>query len=585
MDSFEKQQRIDSIRGIVRVRWFSMAIIVALGLIAKTKFFGGMWGNFFDFLKILAMGGFALGCNFAYWLYIRRPVEKMSDKALGVVSALQVVLDQALFTLIYYYTGTIETMAFLLYYITILIASSLYKLRGIVLSGIIAVLLYSGATLADYYRFIPHIYSFPGEVGWFGHLYMTRAKIIGFIFYTSVAVLFSAFLSNLFRQKIKTLRHQSNKLTEQHQTLVTQTQELQVAKMDLEGEKNKVEAVIKSLTDGLILLDDERKIVLINKIAKKFFNIANEEEILGKKIEQIQTPEIRQLNQILSSKPGQIIKAEMALPKPSDRILEISTADVFEADRRFIGKIIVSYDVTREKAIDKIKSDFVSITAHQLRTPLTAIKWVFDLLLAGDTGKISPQQQEIINKGNKSNERIIMLIDDLLEVARIEEGRFNYKFSKLPFADLLDTTLKKFAALIEEKKIKVGVIKPANFDPVIKADQEKMEMALFNLIENALRYTPDNGTVDIAFSPNPENKKLNFEIKDSGIGIPKDNYDRIFSKFFRGENAVKAETEGSGLGLFIVKNIIEGHSGKIWFESQEGVGTAFYFSLPLANEK
>jgi hypothetical protein len=228
MDIFEKQQRIDSIKGIIKARWFMIAIIIVLGLILKAKFFGGLWGNFFDIIKIIGIGLAAFCCNFVYWLIVRKPTDEISATTLNVITAMQVVVDQLLYTLIYYYTGTIETIAFLLYYLTILVASSLYKTRGIILTGVLAVFLYSGATLADYYRIVPHVYPLVGQTqtGWFGNLFMTRVKIVGFAFYTGAAIFFSVFLSALIRDRETGLRQQRDQLTDKTRLLTTETREL-----------------------------------------------------------------------------------------------------------------------------------------------------------------------------------------------------------------------------------------------------------------------------------------------------------------------------------------------------------------------
>lgn len=230
MNIFEKQQRVDAIREIVYIRWYSMSIVVALGLILKTKFYGMIWGNFFDFFKILVMGGLAFGYNFYFWLYLKKPIEKMTERSLATVALLQVVLDQLVYTFIYYYTGTIETIAFLLYFLTILIASSLYKTKGIVLTGLLAAFLYTSTTLADYYKIVPHIYPFPGAVGWFGNTLMTRVKITGFIFYTGVAVFFSAALSNLLKKREKKVLEQRDKLQNQTEKLIKQTKEISMTR-------------------------------------------------------------------------------------------------------------------------------------------------------------------------------------------------------------------------------------------------------------------------------------------------------------------------------------------------------------------
>jgi hypothetical protein len=232
MDIFEKQQRVDSLKGMVKARWFAILIMVALGLILKLKFFG--WAPKFDPFAVLEIGFVIFGYNFIYWLFIRQPIEKIESRGLAIVSVAQVAADAIIFAIIFYYGGTIESINFILFFVVILTTSSLYKTRGIILAGILCSVLFGGIILAEYYGLIPHIYAYKGAV-WFGIPESTRAKVIGFIFYMAVAVIFSAFLSNLFRKQIKNLRQERDKVTEQSKILTLQTQELTQAKDQIQG--------------------------------------------------------------------------------------------------------------------------------------------------------------------------------------------------------------------------------------------------------------------------------------------------------------------------------------------------------------
>lgn len=224
MDPFEKQQRVESVRGIIKARWYSVAIIIALGFVLKTKYLGG-WASGFEYFKIATLGIAAFSYNFIYWLYMRRGLEKISDRGLNIVSWAQIVIDQIAYTIVFYYTGTVETISFLLYFITILIASSLFKARGIILTGLLGVLLHNGVLIAEMQKLIPHITAYPGTV-WFGDIFVSRGKIVGFTFYTAAAVIFSVFLSNLIRRREKDMRDKQENLTGQANVLFKQTQEL-----------------------------------------------------------------------------------------------------------------------------------------------------------------------------------------------------------------------------------------------------------------------------------------------------------------------------------------------------------------------
>jgi signal transduction histidine kinase len=233
--------------------------------------------------------------------------------------------------------------------------------------------------------------------------------------------------------------------------------------------------------------------------------------------------------------------------------------------------------VTREKEIERMKTEFVSISAHQLRTPLSAIKWTLKMFLDGDLGELTKEQREFLEKTYQSNERMINLINDLLNVTRIEEGRFLYKPVLADIVPICQSVIDSYKDEIEKRNLKFKFKKPKEL-PKVRVDIEKISLAIQNLLENAIRYNKFGGEIEMVLKE--KEKEIEFSIKDTGIGIPKDQQNRVFTKFFRGSNAMKMETEGSGLGLFITKNIIEAHGGRIWFESEEGKGTTFYFTLP-----
>jgi len=242
--------------------------------------------------------------------------------------------------------------------------------------------------------------------------------------------------------------------------------------------------------------------------------------------------------------------------------------------------MIILHDITREREIDRMKTEFVSIAAHQLRTPLSAIKWTLRMLLDGDVGQLSQEQAEFLEKGYRSNERMISLINDLLNVARIEEGRFLYSLTYQSLEEIIEKVIEGLSGLVKEKKLKLVFNKPKKTLPKVKVDKEKIELVIQNLLDNAIGFNNSGGQVTI--SVKCDKMKLEVMVQDTGVGIPRSQRKRIFAKFFRADNAIKLETEGTGLGLFICKNIIEAHGGKIWFESQEGQGTTFWFTLPTA---
>jgi signal transduction histidine kinase len=233
----------------------------------------------------------------------------------------------------------------------------------------------------------------------------------------------------------------------------------------------------------------------------------------------------------------------------------------------------------RLKEVDQMKTEFISVASHQMRTPLSATKWVLRMILDGDMGPLNPQQADLLNKGYQTNERMIQLINDLLNVSRIEEGRFQYRFVHTSLTELVDNVIQEMNNTIKKKDIRFEYKKPAQQLPHVYIDSQKIRLVIQNLIDNAVKYTPQGGKVTVAVKSDAS--QVVFSVADTGVGIPSHEQGRIFSKFFRADNVIRMQTDGSGLGLFIVRNIIENHHGTVWFDSVEGRGSTFYFALPL----
>ncbi len=232
--------------------------------------------------------------------------------------------------------------------------------------------------------------------------------------------------------------------------------------------------------------------------------------------------------------------------------------------------------------LDKVKTEFISVAAHQLRTPLSAIKWTLSLLIDEGVKNLTSEQRSLLMKGYESNERIIRLINEMLIVTRIESGKMSYSFSFIHIEDLIDSCLEDFIGQAKTRNINLSFSEPASRLPYVNMDPDKIRTVLQNLIENAVFYTRDNGSITV--SAKLEDNHIKVFVKDDGIGIPEKQKIGIFSKFYRADNALKARTDGSGLGLFVAKSIIEKHKGEIGFESKEGEGTTFYFTIPCAQE-
>lgn len=241
-----------------------------------------------------------------------------------------------------------------------------------------------------------------------------------------------------------------------------------------------------------------------------------------------------------------------------------------------IGGYIIK-GIEQIQIANKMKSEFVSVASHQLRTPLSAIKWELELLMEKFNAGTSDKQNEIIKTIEESNERMIKLVNDLLDVSRIEQGRFSLAMEKFDIVKLVQESIRDLEPLAQANNIKIEFIKK-NDIPFLIGDSKRIELVVENIISNSIKYTLEKGAIEVSV----ENKNGNVfvMVKDNGVGIPDGQQKFVFSKFFRSDNIVKHQTEGTGLGLYIAKNIVEQSGGKIWFKSKEKVGSIFSFCLP-----
>jgi signal transduction histidine kinase len=268
--------------------------------------------------------------------------------------------------------------------------------------------------------------------------------------------------------------------------------------------------------------------------------------------------------------------------KEEDHVKRLSIL-AHEFDRS--AKLLVRRDLDLMKAhrdlerIDEMKSEIISVVAHQLRTPLSAVKWTLKMLTDGDAGSISPEQKTMLMKAYDSNERMISLVNDMLSADRMESGKFRYRFFPIQIEDLIENVITEILPKANERGVGIRFLRPVDPFPRVTIDPDKIREVLQNLIDNAVKYSRRGGVVVVGIQR--EEKSLLCLVTDQGIGIPKADQEKIFGRFFRAQNALRVETDGSGLGLFIVRGIIQRHGGDVSFESEEGKGTTMKFRLPL----
>jgi len=337
--------------------------------------------------------------------------------------------------------------------------------------------------------------------------------------------------------------------------------------------------VTRYLIDGLLAFNSENKIFLMNPAAERFLG-AREQDVLGKTVLELSSfPKFNPLVSLLGGGLEEYYRKELDFGE--DLVLEITSVHMkIEGER--VSTLVILHNITRQKLAEKMKSEFVNLAAHQLRVPISGIKWFLQTLLDENIGDLNKKQKEIVEQAVKINSKVVYLLDDLLKVIEIDQGKYLKKLALNSVESVIRSAIEEAEPVLKEKKVKIKLVKSEGDIPEVMVDRERLKIAIKNIIDNAAKYTFGGGSIKVFL--NRQEKCVQVKIKDTGVGIPLSQQEKVFNKFFRASNALKINTEGSGLGLYIAKNIIEAHQGRIWFESEENKGTTFYFTIPIKKE-
>ncbi|OHA59547.1 MAG: hypothetical protein A2589_01645 [Candidatus Vogelbacteria bacterium RIFOXYD1_FULL_46_19] len=343
--------------------------------------------------------------------------------------------------------------------------------------------------------------------------------------------------------------------------------------------------ILENMGEGLVVVDTAGRIQVINGAAKKMLNINEKlkagqlwEKLVslsnpdsGVETKEIVTATIKNRKKTFSE--AWIMKGQTGSPFAA----AVSVSPIVSAER-ILGAIIVFRNIEKEKQIDRAKNEFISLVSHQLRTPLSAINWYAEALMTGDLGKLKSEQAEYLHRISDSNQRMIALVNSILEVSRIELDTFIVDARLTDVAGLLDEAVADFSYQLKLKSISL-IKKYSSSIGVVNMDPRYGRMIMENLLSNAIKYTPSGGEVTVAALI--KKNQLHLEVSDTGYGIPKEEVSKVFTKMFRGHNIIDKDTDGTGLGLYIVKSIVDSAGGRISFETEEDKGTKFTVILPV----
>ncbi len=362
--------------------------------------------------------------------------------------------------------------------------------------------------------------------------------------------------------------------------------------------ERKSNAILTSIGDAVFAIDTRGRITLFNPAAVQVSGFSEAEahgqpydKILKFVLEKDRKPYDHFIKRALDGHITSIMHPTLLIRKDGREVpVADSAAPIRDAKGNIHGVIVVFRDISQERALEKAKGDFVSLASHQLRTPLSAINWFSEMLINGDAGKLTKEQGEYLREIYEGNQRMIELVDSLLNVSRLEVGKLKNDPQPTVMADIARSLMTELQTSIQGKKLEVtSKIQPDL--PTVLADPKLLRMVVQNLLSNAVKYTTDKGKVGLvmreATAKDATSAKLRpghylyIAVADTGYGIPESQQGKIFQKLFRADNVRKLDVEGTGLGLYIVKEVAEKFGGTVWFQSTEGKGTTFYVLIPF----
>jgi PAS domain S-box-containing protein len=350
-------------------------------------------------------------------------------------------------------------------------------------------------------------------------------------------------------------------------------------------EASKIRAILEGIADGVMVADARGSVILLNAASEEILEMSRE-EIVGRPIHELSglygaesdtwLALIKEWARALPAE-GEPASFESQF-ETEEKVVSVHMAPVLMGDE-FLGTVSVFRDITREVAVDRMKSELISIVSHQLRTPMTSIKGYTDLLYLETVGEINEAQRRFLSIIKSNADRLALLANDLLDISRIETGRIRLNLEFIHISAIIDEIAASLRGQIEEKGLSLKLDIPEGLPPIC-GDRDRVAQILTNLIDNARHYTPAGGQITV--SAQVKGNFLQVGVADTGIGIAPEDREKIFNRFYRADHPLVQEVAGTGLGLPIAKSFVQIHGGEIWVESEPGRGSTFSFTLPLA---
>lgn len=354
-------------------------------------------------------------------------------------------------------------------------------------------------------------------------------------------------------------------------------------------ERSELTAILESLDDAIVVYQEDFKVVFFNPAAERLFRLASR-DVVGHILSprDVENEGWRTMIQVIfpslaprvvsRSKEGEYPQiVDLSFPDPVIE-LRVTTAPLADERGSRIGFMKIIRNRTSLIEAVRAKSEFVTVASHQLRGPVTDVNWALQSLASAT--ELSDTDKMVAQTALAASQGLLRRIEDLLNIAKMEEGEFGYAFEETDAVEFIAKVLSDVLPAAEKAGIKIYFDRPSTPIPHITIDPKRLSLAIVNLLENSIRYNVQNGEVIVKVDAVPNKPFIAISIKDTGIGIPPEDLPKLFNKFYRAENAIKSQTEGSGLGLYIAKGVVNSHGGEIWAESELNRGTTITITLP-----
>jgi PAS domain S-box-containing protein len=362
--------------------------------------------------------------------------------------------------------------------------------------------------------------------------------------------------------------------------------ELKNVTASLEQARSEMHAMLNATSEAMMLLSPSGNMMWLNRAFERFFAL-DTSEVSGSLFHSLKSHwdkvfedsnRFNHVIKLMDEKSDAAGRETVFQIWPQKREIEIYSAPVVNANQENLGHLFVFRDVTREREVERLKSEFVSLVSHEFRTPLTSIRGYTEMMLDGDIGELSNEERDFLNTILRNATHLTEIVNDLLVVSRLEAGAIKLNLTSVDMSELIKEAIDLLRPQFNDKKQKIKTDISQGL-PILEADSQRINQILVNLLSNAHKYTPEGGSISVSL--HHDSNWVRVDVRDSGIGLSKEEKEKLFTKFYRAENPETTKAGGTGLGLWITRSLVNMHGGEISVTSQPGKGSTFIFTLPI----